>query len=408
MIGEIISDKYKIVAPISDSHMYEVFKALEIATGATVVIKFLKEEMAVNTERVKSFSEEVRSFASLSHPMIAEVLDIDMLDDRPYVVTQLVDGKDLHTWIKGDIISFADALNITRDLATVLQYAADQGNQHRNIKLSNVLRNKDGKVKILSFTHPRLKLAGRSKKSENSGVHSDLFFLGTTFFELLAGESPIRKRGGINELWDMKLEKQLRIRHSDLTPDQISKVVEFVRKTLTRDLKNRFESHEEFLKSLADLHTIARGNTIRKNSKQLSMASQVVDALNGRMSNVNMSLPGMPVAQGKAMEAGSQTINRLGKGADTAIDKTGIAAVVDGNLALAAEEDGAAAEGAEFELSAKASKTPNKPKLKVLKFSASEQNKELWNESEEVHWLRNPVLIMGTCLLVMILVILFW
>jgi serine/threonine protein kinase len=293
MIGEVINGKYKIEAAFSESHMYEVFTALEVATGTTVVIKILKEEMAQNSERVKGFSDEIRSFASLSHPMIAEVLDVDLFEDRPYVVVPLVRGRELHNMIKEETVSFADSCKIVQDLATVLQYASDQNVEHRTIKLSNVLRDSDGKLTVLSFTHPRLKLANRSPRSENSGVHSDLFFLGTTFFELLAGESPIRKRGGINELWDMKLEKLLRIRHAELAPEQLSRIVDFVKKALTRDMGNRFNSHEDFLKSLADLSGIIRANTIRSKARQLSMASQVVDALNGRMSNVNMHVPVM-------------------------------------------------------------------------------------------------------------------
>jgi hypothetical protein len=45
-------------------------------------------------------------------------------------------------------------------------------------------------------------------------------FLGNPLYELLAGESPIRTRGGLNELWDMKLEKASNKTHRhDTTAD---------------------------------------------------------------------------------------------------------------------------------------------------------------------------------------------
>jgi serine/threonine protein kinase len=402
MIGEVISDKYKIVAPLSESHMYEVFKAHEIATGATVVIKLLKEEMAVNTDRVKCFSDEIRSFASVSHPLVAAILDIDMYDDRPYVVTELVDGEDLHSWIKGEVLPFAEAIKIMQDLATVLQYAADEKVEYRTIKLSNVLRNREGKLKVLSFTHPRLKLAGRKRNSENSGVHSDLFFLGTTFFELLAGESPIRKRGGINELWDMKLESLLRIRHSALTPEQIDKVVAFIRRTLTREMNNRFESHEEFLKSIADLAGLVRGNSIKQKGRQLSMASQVVDALNGRMSNINTAMPKiLPRSTATELQAATGSLaDQTGE-----VLEPGVAQAFEGNLALDSSletiESSANDEMPSF-------KAARRPALKLLKNSVPASDNQAWQEAEEAHWLRNPVIFMGSCLVVMILLILFW
>ena len=96
MIGEIINDKYKIESVFSESYMYEIFTAIEAATGQTVVLKLMKEEMAVNAERVRMFSEEIKNFASLSHPNIAEILDLDMFEDRPYVVSPLISGKELN------------------------------------------------------------------------------------------------------------------------------------------------------------------------------------------------------------------------------------------------------------------------------------------------------------------------
>ena len=59
MIGETINEKYKIESVFAESHMYEVFTAIEAATGQTVVLKLMKEEMAVSPERVKIFSEEI-------------------------------------------------------------------------------------------------------------------------------------------------------------------------------------------------------------------------------------------------------------------------------------------------------------------------------------------------------------
>jgi serine/threonine protein kinase len=415
MIGEIISDKYKIEATVSESHMYEVFEAIEIETGATVVLKILKEEMAVNSQRVKNFSEEIRAFAGISHPLIAEILDIDMFEDRPYVVVEMVSGIDLHSLIRSKVLSFSESVKILQELATVLQHAADQKVGQRTIKLSNVLLDEKAKLKVLSFTHPRLKLAGKyrsSGNSETSGIHSDLFFLGTTFFEMLSGESPIRKRGGINELWDMKLEARLRIRHPALTPEQIDRVVEFVRKTLTRDMKIRFSTHEEFLKNLADLSGSIRGSSIRKKTRQLSMASQVVDALNGRMSNVNMSLPSRLSETNK-----TAAIATVENDSENDVLEAGRNEMVSGNLAIKLESKpefpGMAAQNSHPEISAQGTRKNSK---KIIAFPGSEKTsskasaREVWSEVEdnESHWLKNPLILMGSSLLMMILLILFW
>lgn len=410
MIGELISDKYRIEAAISESHMYDVFAAYEVATGTNVVVKILNETMAYQPDRVKTFTDEIKSFATLSHPMIAAILDIDIFDDRPYVVTEKVEGEDLYSLINGEPLSFAESIKIIQGLGSVLQYATDLQIEHRTIKLSNILRQKDGQLKVLSFTHPRLKLAGRSERGKGSGVHSDLFFLGITLYELLVGDSPIRKRGGINELWDMKFEKFLRIRHPELNPEQLAKVVSFVKRTITRDVKLRFNSHEDFLKDLADFSSMVRVNKFRSKSQQLSMASQVVDALNGTMSNVNSSAinvrrkmnPELQLVSNQTVATancniGSRAVTQSQKGRAALHSNTEPA--FSGNLALDTSNSTAQA--------IKASRPkPERPKLRLVKPSA--QNTKLWDESSERHWILNPMLFMGFSLLVMILLVLFW
>ena len=411
MIGEIINEKYKIEAAFSESHMYEIFSALELATGSRVVIKILKEEMTVNPDRIRGFSNEIKSFASLSHPLIAEVLDVDMFEDRPYVVSPVVTGKELHLLVKDDKLPLNDCIRITQDLATVLQYAADQRVEHRTIKLSNVLRREDGRLTVLSFTHPRLKLAGNNTRSEGSGVHADLFFLGSTFFELLAGESPIRKRGGINELWDMKLEKLLRIRHPEMPPEQLSRIVDFVRKTLTRNLSERFNSHEEFLKALADLSGNIRESGIRSRSRQLSMASQVVDALTGKMSDAVAAMPAPAVASERFAASARNSAGVVAIGKDQsgkAVDTEGFAEqMIEGNLALVVDNTGREMPPDGEETREECVVT--RKHLRLVK-SAVRPAKldDTWKSSEERHWLKNPVLFMGITLVVMVFLVLFW
>lgn len=409
MIGELINEKYKIEAAFSESHMYEIFSALEIATGTSVIIKILKDEMAGNPDRIRGFSNEIKGFAALSHPLIAEVLDVDMYGDRPYVVSPVIKGRDLYSILSEETLSFADSVKIVQDLATVLQYASDQKVEYRTIKLSNVLRRDDGHITVLSFTHPRLKLASNASRSETAGTHSDLFFLGSTLYEMLAGESPIRKRGGINELWDMKIEKLLRIRHADLLPEQQSRIVDFIRKTLTREMGNRFGSHEEFLKALADLSGNIREKTIRSKARQLSMASQVVDALNGRMSNVNMaavatgrssgkSACGVAVASCDSEEAPVQSVG---------FAETGI----EGNLALVVDNSGRDEGPAQTVNEKTAAKSAARSHLRLVKSETTPvpaAEASAWKNSEDQHWLKNPVIFMGLCLAVMVFLILFW
>ena len=412
MIGEIINDKYKIESVFNESHMYELFTAIEISTGSTVVLKLMKEEMAINAERVKNFSDEIKNFAGLSHPLIAEILDLDMYEDRPYVVSPLIDGISLKQVISNEVLSLPDSVKVIQDMAAVLQCAADKKIENRNINLSNVLRKKDGHITVLSFTLPRLKLVSSVsvKRSENSGVQSDLYFLGTALFELLAGESPIRNRGGLYDLWAMKLQKALRIRHPELEPEQQDKIIDFITKTLTRDMGNRFNSYEDFLKGLADLAGTLRSANIKSrfSRRQLSMASQVVDALNGKISCNTLEAP-----SNETLSVSASNSNLIGDKVSAEKTQKGYAEVsTEGNLALVVDNDNLEDnETDEVKVVSKSPKPATKLRLvkntKTAKIKSRKSNES--NEwAEDRSLFKSPVFLIGVLLSVMVMLILFW
>jgi len=305
MIGKTINGKYEICQSLAESLMYEVYSALEVETGMPVAVKLMRGEMAENQERVKAFSDEVRLVAGISHPSIVPVLDFDLYEGRPFAVTEFTEGTDLRECIHAEKpLSFFDACRAVQQLAVLLQHACDQRVAVRSIKLSNIIRTNTGLIKVLSFSLPRLRLVGVGA-DEAAGIQSDLYFLGTTLYELIAGESPMRKRGGINEVWDDKLRQALRIRHSQLTPEQIEMVAEFVEKTLTRTVRNRFVDHAAFLVGLSDLmHVSGDAERVEREMKRrkLSTASEIVDAINGRRASATVTAA---AAGSGAMAAGT-------------------------------------------------------------------------------------------------------
>jgi len=390
MVGKILSGKYEIKQLFSESHLYEIFSAVETETSTPVIIKILRHEWSSNPERVRLFSEEIRSFATLSHPSIAQILDIDVVDSRPYVVTEPVEGQDLRTWIKDSQISFAEAAKAIQQIATVIQYSFDQKAVNRSIKLSNVLRSSGGLIKILSFSHPRLRLVGASENDVTAGIQSDLFFLGTTFYELLTGESPVRKRGGINELWDSKLRQALRIKHSHLSPDRIEKVFEFIERTLIRDVKKRFSNHAEFLMGLADLIHFS-GETERAQKepvkKKLNSAAEIVDAIQGRISStIFESIPTLKPTTKFTPNAPLNT--PCSRSAQAA------AAQLPDNEPIDVTENKKVESG--------------KPFLRLIKGGKEAAERMIWHDHDDHSRLRNPLVIMTLGLICMTLLVLFW
>lgn len=419
MIGTIINDTYEIRHALSESHQYEIFTALERETGATVVVKLLREEMCLVPERVQMFCEEVKAFAGLTHQAIVHILDIGMHGQRPYVVTELIEGLDLKTWMQAEPVSFKDAARAIQEVAVVLQYAFDQKVSRRSIKTSNLFRTRSGAIKVLSFSHPRLKLVGAENRvpDEAAGTQADLFFLGTTFYEMLSGESPLRKRGGIQELWEARLRQALRLRHPHLTPEDMDKVVDFIDRTLTRNVHRRFESHAAFLMALSDLMHSSEG-ALRKDRQatpraHLATAAEVVDAIQGRLPGGAMAAVGA-FARGGPAGAGAAAIQaRNGDRTSAGAARPGLVASRLGAVAMAEVE--APAEPGDGmdpdlwpELEGEATATPARPRLSLVR-GGDTGTGVIWRKADEqTVWWRNPLWLMGVLLVLMILLIVLW
>ena len=132
------------------------------------------------------------------------------------------------------------------------------------------------------------------------------------------------------------------------------------------------------------------------------MASHVVDALNGRMSNINTAMPKiLPRSTVTELQA---TAGSIAGQADEVLE-TGVAETFDGNLALDSNQ---AADIASINDEMPTFKSSKRPALKLLKNNVPVSDNQAWQDVEETHWLRNPVIFMGSCLVVMILLILFW
>lgn len=435
MIGKTVNGKYEIRHSLAESHMYEVYAALEIETGMPVAIKLLREEMAENQDRVKAFSDEVRLVAGLSHPSLVPVLDFDLYEGRPFAVTEFTEGTELRESIRGEKpLSFFDSCRAIQQLAVLLQHACDQKLSVRSVKLSNIIRTNTGLIKILSFSLPRLRLVGAGT-DETSGVQSDLFFLGTTLYELLAGESPIRKRGGINEIWDDKLRQSLRIRHAQLAPEQIDKVAEFIEKTLTRDVGNRLADHASFLVGLTDLmHISGESERFEREVKRrrLSNASEIVDAINCRGGAVAVNAAAVasgaaaaktariPARQNDAIAASAAKnvipLKAIRGGAATA----GCVEQFAGSAALAVDPEAVAAPAStlcpaeEMQLRGDTAAAA-KPVLRLLSGGRAEKENHtlgrIWQGVEEQAWIRHPYAAIGIgsfLLVVCLMMLIFW
>jgi serine/threonine-protein kinase len=149
-IGTMLG-QYEILSPIGAGGMGEVYQARDTKLGRDVAIKVLPETFSQDKERVARFEREARLLASLNHPNIASIYDLEHSDGVQFLVLELVPGETLAERIARGAIPVDEALPLFKQMAEGLAAAHEKGVIHRDLKPANVKVTPEGKVKILDF-----------------------------------------------------------------------------------------------------------------------------------------------------------------------------------------------------------------------------------------------------------------
>src|SRR5262245_43637872 len=134
-----LADRYSVERPIASGGMATVYVARDLKHDREVALKVMRPEFSasIGAER---FLSEVRITARLDHPHILTLIDSGSADGFLYYVMPYVRGESLrHTLERDKQLSLDEALDITRQITSALDYAHRQGIVHRDIKPENIL-----------------------------------------------------------------------------------------------------------------------------------------------------------------------------------------------------------------------------------------------------------------------------
>ena len=142
---------HEIIALLGKGGMGEVYRARDLKLKREVAIKILPAEFARDADRVSRFQREAEVLASLNHPNIAAIHDLEEANGTRYLVLELVEGETLADRIARVPISVDEALTIAIQICEALAAAHERGIIHRDLKPANIKVSPQGKVKVLDF-----------------------------------------------------------------------------------------------------------------------------------------------------------------------------------------------------------------------------------------------------------------
>src|SRR5205809_6215551 len=103
---------HEITALLGKGGMGEVYRGRDTKLKREVAIKILPEEFARDADRVSRFQREAEVLASLNHPNIAGIYDLQEVEGSRFLVLELVEGETLADRIARGAIPLEEALNI--------------------------------------------------------------------------------------------------------------------------------------------------------------------------------------------------------------------------------------------------------------------------------------------------------
>jgi serine/threonine protein kinase len=214
-VGFVVDGRYRIDGVLGTGGMGRVYRAEHTGIGRSVAIKMLHADLGRNPEAAARFQREAMASGRLDHTNIVGVSDFGMLEGRPYLVMEALEGESLgHRLERDKVLPWQEAIQILKQVLQGLKHAHDRGVVHRDIKPDNIfLTKKDDAlvVKLLDFgiaklyagdpddpmsTRTGLTVGTPTYLSPEQAVGaaitppSDLYSATVVLYEMLAGRPP--------------------------------------------------------------------------------------------------------------------------------------------------------------------------------------------------------------------------
>ncbi len=159
--------------------MGEVYRARDTRLDREVAIKILPANYSTDPDRLKRFEQEARATSALNHPNILTVYDIGTHESSPYIVAELLEGKELRDQMNEGQLSERKAIDYAQQIAQGLAAAHDRRITHRDLKPENLFVTTDGRVKILDFGLAKLRPQGDEPVSSELATEKQITDPGT-------------------------------------------------------------------------------------------------------------------------------------------------------------------------------------------------------------------------------------
>jgi serine/threonine-protein kinase len=190
--GDPITPELTAMRLLGGGSAYEAYLAFDDVTFSPVVVKVIRPGRVGDDVSLRGLRREVASLATVNHPVVVRGLRHALEGERPHVVLEHIDGPRLSTLIRRHgPLQEQQYLPLAIDIAAALHYFRHLDYVHLDIKPSNVIMGAPARLIDLSVARPVSEAAELTpQRVGRPGVESDVWGLGATLFEAVAGYRP--------------------------------------------------------------------------------------------------------------------------------------------------------------------------------------------------------------------------
>ena len=198
---------YELDGILGRGGMGTVYRAKHFDTNDIVAVKALSHSFLDEPHFRQRFESEIKALLKLDHPNIVRLISYGQDQGVLFFAMELVEGKSLfHLLREVKIFDWRDVLVIAKDVTSGLRHAHDRGIIHRDLKPGNLLKSKEGLIKVTDFGIAKSFGTSHDTRDNVVGtidymspeqalgrpvtVRSDLYSLGVVLYTLLAGQTP--------------------------------------------------------------------------------------------------------------------------------------------------------------------------------------------------------------------------
>jgi tetratricopeptide (TPR) repeat protein len=261
-------ERFEPIRPLASGGFGEVWLAHQRGLDRPVALKLLHRAVRTDPALVQRFRNEARATASISHPNVVIVIDLQLDCDVPWIAYEYLSGPTLGEMLRRMPLAWPDAIGMAAQVTGALAAAHKCGILHRDIKPDNIVAAGENLYKLADFGIAKwiaeeeraartaadiilgtpAYLAPELVKGAPASPRTDLYALGITLYEAIAGTPPFRE-SSVREVLDRQVHERppdLRARVPQLPPP----VVRLVDRLLAKDPQGRPESALQLLGEL--------------------------------------------------------------------------------------------------------------------------------------------------------------